>query len=83
MQPLRLGGRRLDSFDSPNIYVEAFAMVDARLKKISSLQDIIVGVYEEGPSSDIRKKMKEPWMDTQCGGGASGRSGVELSHVVG
>ncbi|CEO59645.1 hypothetical protein PMG11_04313 [Penicillium brasilianum] len=49
---------RLDSLDSPTICAKALALVAARLTKISSLQEIIVEVYEEGPSSDIRRKME-------------------------
>ncbi|KAF4763040.1 hypothetical protein N7455_010837 [Penicillium solitum] len=48
----------LDSLDSPNIYAKVLAMIDAHFREISSLQDIVVEVYEEGPSSEIRKKMK-------------------------
>lgn len=49
---------RLDSYDSPNICAKAFALVDAHFREMRSLQDIVVEVYEEGPSLDIRKKMK-------------------------
>jgi hypothetical protein len=49
---------RLDSFDSPTICAKALALVAAHFKKISSLQIIIVEVYEEGPSLDIRSKME-------------------------
>ena len=49
---------RLDSLDSPTICAKALALVAARFKTISSLQEIIVEVYEEGPSSDIRRKME-------------------------
>jgi hypothetical protein len=45
-------------FDSPRIVAKAFALVDTRLRTISSLQDIIVQVYEDGPSADIRTKME-------------------------
>jgi hypothetical protein len=49
---------RLDSLDSPTICAKALALVAARFKTISSLQEIIVEVYEEGLSSDIRRKME-------------------------
>ncbi|KAJ5110558.1 hypothetical protein N7532_001093 [Penicillium argentinense] len=49
---------RLDSLDSPMICAKALALVAARFKTITSLQEIIVEVYEEGPSSDIRRKME-------------------------
>lgn len=49
---------RLDSLDSPTICAKALALVAARFKTISSLQEIIVEVYEERPSSDIRRKME-------------------------
>lgn len=49
---------RLDSFDSPRICARAFALVGAHFRAVSSLQEIIIEVYEEGRSSDIRKKME-------------------------
>lgn len=49
---------QLDSFDSPKICAKALALVDARFRKISSLQVVVIEVYGEGPSSDIRRKME-------------------------
>lgn len=49
---------QLDSFDSPKICAKALALVDARFRAISSLEEIIVEVYEEGPSREIRRKME-------------------------
>ncbi|KAJ5682062.1 uncharacterized protein N7477_002002 [Penicillium maclennaniae] len=48
----------LDSFDSPSICARALALIDARFRAISSLQEIVIEVYEEGPSTYIRKKME-------------------------
>jgi hypothetical protein len=49
---------RLDALDNPKIVTEALKLVDTRFRAISSLQEIIVGVYEDGPSGYIRKKME-------------------------
>ncbi|KAJ5480517.1 hypothetical protein N7530_006026 [Penicillium desertorum] len=48
----------VDSFDSPSICARALALIDARFRAISSLQEIVIEVYEEGPSTYIRKKME-------------------------
>ena len=48
----------LDALDSPKIVAQAIALVDARFRAISSLQEIIVEVYEDGPSDHIRREMK-------------------------
>ncbi|KOS45197.1 hypothetical protein ACN38_g3861 [Penicillium nordicum] len=50
--------RHFGSLDSPNICANALVLVDARFREISSLQDIVVEVYEKVSSSDMRKKMK-------------------------
>jgi hypothetical protein len=47
-----------DALDYPKIVAEALALVDARFRAISSLQEIIVEVYEDGPSDHIRREMK-------------------------
>ncbi|KAI9642000.1 hypothetical protein NHQ30_009871 [Ciborinia camelliae] len=53
---------RLDRLDNLNIVVEALALVDAHFRGISSLQNIIVEVYEEGPSDFIRnEEIKNRW----------------------
>jgi hypothetical protein len=49
---------RLDALDSPKIVAEALTLVHTRFKAISSLQDIIVEVYEDGPSDYIRREME-------------------------
>ncbi|KAF4213898.1 hypothetical protein CNMCM5878_009888 [Aspergillus fumigatiaffinis] len=49
---------QLDSFDSPKICAKALALVDAHFREISSLQEVVIEVYGEGPSSDIRRKME-------------------------
>lgn len=48
----------IDALDSPRAAAEALALVDARFKAISLLKEIIVNVYDEPPSYDLRKKMR-------------------------
>jgi len=50
---------RLDALDYPKIVVEALRLVNARFRAISSLQEIIVEVYEDGPNDHIRREMKK------------------------
>ena len=49
---------KLDTLDHPKIVAKALALVNARFRAISSLQEIIVEVYEDGPSGYIRREMK-------------------------
>lgn len=49
---------RLDNLDNPKIVTEALKLVDTHFRAISSLQEIIVEVYEDGPSDHIRRRMK-------------------------
>ena len=49
---------RLDALDHPTIVTEALELVDTRFRAISSLQEITVEVYEDGPSDYIRRKME-------------------------
>jgi len=49
---------QLDALDYPKIVAEALALVDARFRAISTLQEIVVEVYEDGPSDHIRREMK-------------------------
>lgn len=49
---------KLDALDHPKIIAEALALVDARFRAFSSLQEIIVEVYEDGLSDHIRREMK-------------------------
>ena len=49
---------RLDALDSPKIVSEALKLVNTRFRAISSLQEIIVEVYEHGPSGHIRREME-------------------------
>lgn len=49
---------KLDALGSPRIVAKALALVDARLRIISSIQEIIVQVYEDDPSGDIKTKME-------------------------
>ena len=44
---------KLDALDNPKIVTEALKLVDTRFKAISSLQEIIVRVYKDGPSGYI------------------------------
>lgn len=49
---------KLDALDNPKIVVEALALVDTHFRAISSLQEIIVEAYEDGPSDHIRREMQ-------------------------
>ena len=49
---------KLDALDYPKIVAKALALVDARFRAISSLQEIIVKVYKDRPSDHIRREMK-------------------------
>jgi hypothetical protein len=49
---------KLDALDYPKIITEALKLVDARFRAISSLQEIIVEVCEDGPSYYIKRKME-------------------------
>ena len=49
---------RLDALDYPKIATEALKLVDTRFRAITSLQEIVVEVYENGPSGYIRRKME-------------------------
>jgi hypothetical protein len=49
---------RLDNLDNHRMATAALMLVDARFRVISSLQEIIVEVYEDGPSGHFRKEMK-------------------------
>jgi hypothetical protein len=49
---------RLDALDNPKIVSEALKLVNTRFRASSSLQEIIVEVYEDGPSDHIRREMK-------------------------
>jgi len=47
---------KLHALDHPKIVAEALALVHARFRAISSLPEIIVEVYEDGLSADIRRR---------------------------
>ena len=49
---------RLDALDNPKVMTEALKLVDTHFRAISSLQEIIIEVYEEGPSDHIRRKIE-------------------------
>ena len=50
---------RLDKLDHLRVATEALKMVDTKFKAMPSLPEIIVEVYEDGPSDYIRRKMTE------------------------
>ena len=49
---------QLDALDFPNIITEALKLEDTRFRAISSVQEIIVELYEDGSSCYIRRKME-------------------------
>jgi hypothetical protein len=49
---------KLYALDHLKIVAEALALVDTRFRAISSLQEIIVEVYEDGRSNHVRNEMK-------------------------
>ena len=48
----------LDALENPKVAGEALALVDTHFRAISSLQEIIVEVYEDGPGEHTRRVMK-------------------------
>jgi hypothetical protein len=46
------------ALDSPRTAAEVLALVDARFKAILSLREVIVNVYDEPPSDDLRRKIR-------------------------
>lgn len=56
----------LDALENPQIVVEAVALVDARFRVFSSLREVIVEVYEDGPSADVRKTMESHGWTIKC-----------------
>lgn len=49
---------RLDDLDNNKIATEALELVDSRFRNISSIEKIIVEVFEDGPSGHIRRRME-------------------------
>jgi hypothetical protein len=49
---------KLDALDYPKIITEALRLVDTRFRAISTLQEVIVEIYEDGPSGYIRREME-------------------------
>jgi hypothetical protein len=49
---------KLDALDSPRSVSEALALVSARFRTISTLEEVIVEVDEDDLSGDIRRKME-------------------------
>lgn len=49
---------RLDALDNLTVVSQAFRLLDTRFRAISSLQEIVVEVYKDGPSDYIRREMK-------------------------
>lgn len=49
---------RLDDLGNNKIATEALELVDSRFRNISSIEKIIVEVFEDGPSGHIRRRME-------------------------
>jgi len=49
----------INALDSPQAATEALALVDARFKAISPLEEVIVNVYDKPPNDDLRKKIRD------------------------
>ncbi len=49
---------RLDALDNPKVVTEALKLVNTHFRAISSLQGIIVEVYEDGPSGHMRRQIE-------------------------
>ncbi|KAH7001023.1 hypothetical protein EDB80DRAFT_721339 [Ilyonectria destructans] len=49
---------QLDNLDDYNAATEVLTLVDTRFRAISSLQEIILEVYEDGPSDHLRRRME-------------------------
>ena len=49
---------KLDTLANPNAVGEALALVDTQFKAITSLKQIVVEVYEDGPSAALRNTME-------------------------
>jgi hypothetical protein len=49
---------KLDALDHPKIVANAIALINARFRTILCLRDIVVEVYEDGPSKQIRSAME-------------------------
>ena len=47
---------RLDALDNPKVVTESLRLVNTYFRAISFLQEIMVEVYEDGPSDHIRRK---------------------------
>ncbi|KAI4199390.1 MAG: hypothetical protein LQ348_001890 [Seirophora lacunosa] len=47
---------RLDALDSPEVATEALKLADTHFRAFPSLHEIIVEVYEDGPSDHIRRE---------------------------
>jgi len=50
---------RLDAQDTPKILGEALKLVDTRFRASSSLQEITVEAYEDAPSDQLRREMRD------------------------
>lgn len=49
---------RLDHLDHPKVATAALKLVDTRFRAISSITEIILEVYEDGPSDHLRRSME-------------------------
>ena len=50
---------RLNALDNPKIVSEALKLVDTRFRASSSLQEITVEAYEDAPSDQLRREMRD------------------------
>lgn len=49
---------RLDALDNHKVVTEALNLVNTHFRGLSSLQGIIVEVYKDGSSDDLRRKIE-------------------------
>jgi hypothetical protein len=49
---------KLDALDYPKIITEALKLLNTRFRTILTLHEVIVEMYEDGPSGYIRREME-------------------------
>ncbi|KAK0124552.1 hypothetical protein ONS95_009500 [Cadophora gregata] len=49
---------KLEALDHPKVAIEALELINGRLRAISSLEDIVAQVYDDGPSGYLKKAME-------------------------
>ena len=69
----------LDALDTTHIVADALALVDTHFKAITSLQEIIVEVYEDGPKCCSKEGYGESQMDNKRNK-TSGRVGIRQAQ---